>query len=137
MATGMDIQKVADIKKVDFSVAANFETVGPKRNATAISNAQREVITSQAKSSERAQSIAISPSDAKVAEALQWLTSKRPDQLTDSLTSRDYVPSAESSFAVNAEMNRLGRAAETLLMAAQAKQKMQERLMRIMMNLDS
>lgn len=54
MAIGMDTQRTADIKRTDLSVAANIESVGPKRNAILVNNAQREAVILQAKASERA-----------------------------------------------------------------------------------
>lgn len=126
----MSIKNVAEIKKTDWSVAANSEVVGPKRTAIAVNNAAREVSASQAKASERAQSIIIGPEDGKAAEALQWLADERPDQITREVTSPEYRPSAAGSFLVNSELNRLSASAQTVLMPAQASMKLHELIMR-------
>lgn len=130
----MGTVNIAEIKKTDWSVAANFETVGPKRNATVVNNAERETASTQARAAEKSLKIAIGPEDEKILQAIQWLSEERPAQLTRALTSDlDYSSSASAAFAVSDEMRRNSIAAQTMLMPSRAKHQLQDLINRMLL----
>ena len=134
MAIGMDTQKIEDIKKVDFCIAANIENAGPKRNATSVNNAERITAISQTKSDEKAQSTIPGADDGDPAVSALQFTDKRLDQITKELT--DLSLGTAPRYALLMETNRLSVAAQTVIMAAQKEQQLHEAVMRRML-LDS
>ncbi len=117
----------------DKSVASNFEAVGPKRNATAVNNAQRETLASQAKANERNQNTIVGAADGNPAvETLAWID-KRFSQITREIASPAFNPSARNILSVNMEVSRLSVLAQTAIKAAQAQQKLHELVMRSML----
>ncbi len=114
----------------DKSVAANIESIGPKRSAAKVDNSQRETAVSQSKASEQSRSIAVGANyGGAVLEAIDFIE-KRFSQMQDQAASRMFEPSARNAFLMNMEINARLAQMRTLLSAAQAQQKLHEMIMR-------
>lgn len=114
------------------NVAANFETVVPKRDTTAANNAQRETVASQAKASERAQSAIVGSQDGDPAvNDMKWIDERYFKILQESTSQESGLSKTTSSIY---ELDRLGVTASAVNMAAKARH---EQLMRALLFLSS
>lgn len=128
MSAEMSMKSAAEIKKTEWTVAANFESVGPKRDALNVSNSQREAASAQTKGSAASRDVIISSEGGDPAvRAIQW-TDRRMSQITKELS--DPNLGMASRYALLTETDRLSVAAETVMMAARARQALYDTVMR-------
>lgn len=130
MIIGMDTQRTADIKKTDLSVAANIESVGPKRNAILVNNAQREAVILQAKASERAQNSIIGEDRDPAVNAMKWIDERYFNMLQESTSQGLGLSKLVSSVYELDRLSVMTSAVDTVLKARQ------EQLMRTLLFLD-
>jgi len=126
----MDTQRTADIKKTDLSVAANIESVGPKRNAILVNNAQREAVILQAKASERAQNSIIGEDRDPAVNAMKWIDERYFNMLQESTSQGLGLSKLVSSVYELDRLSVMTSAVDTVLKARQ------EQLMRTLLFLD-